>query len=244
MSDPTIPGAPTDTSQPNEPVLPSDEQTPKLLAGKYKSPEDLEKGYLELSKKLGAPKADPAPTKDPLKIEATADATKAVAKAGLDMEALSQEYQEKGELSAENLAALEAVGITKDVVDVYVEGQKALHERTIGKVHAIAGGPEQYAEVIEWAGANLDEASKLEFNEAVAGSPIVQKLAVENLVNKYLKANGQPPTGLLRGDAVVPPTSGYESRAQMTADMSDPRYAKDPAFRAKVEAKLIRTTAF
>ena len=30
----------------------------------------------------------------------------------------------------------------------------------------------------------------------------------------------------------------------MTADMRDPRYARDPAFRAQVTAKVAATTAF
>ena len=33
----------------------------------------------------------------------------------------------------------------------------------------------------------------------------------------------------------------YESVAQMTKDMGDPRYKKDPAFRLKVQDKLSRS---
>lgn len=33
----------------------------------------------------------------------------------------------------------------------------------------------------------------------------------------------------------------YQSKAQMTADMKDPRYKKDPAFRKQVEEKIGRS---
>jgi hypothetical protein len=49
--------------------------------------------------------------------------------------------------------------------------------------------------------------------------------------------NGFAPAG---GDAVV----GYRSTAELTTAMSDPRYAKDPAYRKDVEAKLAASKLF
>ena len=41
------------------------EQQETLLAGKFKDAEDLEKGYIELQKKLGEPKEDTAEPEQP-----------------------------------------------------------------------------------------------------------------------------------------------------------------------------------
>ena len=40
------------------------EQQQELLAGKFKDAEELEKGYIELQKKLGEPKEEPVETKE------------------------------------------------------------------------------------------------------------------------------------------------------------------------------------
>ena len=42
----------------------------------------------------------------------------------------------------------------------------------------------------------------------------------------------------MSGDINVSTQPRYESLAQLTSDMSDPRYAEDPAFRSKVAARL------
>jgi hypothetical protein len=231
-------------------VLPS-ETTPEttLLAGKYKTPADLEKAYKELEKKLGAPKPDAAKP-DAAKPDAVKPGTTpegiaegVVAEAGLDMTTLSTEFAEKGELSAESLAKLAKVGIPKEMVDDYIAGQEARAVAQVGKVHALVGGEAEYKTLLTWAAANVSEADKAVFNKHINGDFDSQRLVVEALHGKYIKATGSAPK-IISGEATPPSTSGYESRAQMTADMSDPRYAKDPAFRAKVEQKVAKTTAF
>lgn len=106
----------------------------ELIAGKFKSNDELLKAYLELQSKLGAPKDPPATTTpattvkssatngtvtEPpatLSIDPAAAAAKATEQAGLDMQALTAEYAEKGDLSPEAYAKLEAVGISKQMV--------------------------------------------------------------------------------------------------------------------------------
>ena len=59
-------------------------------------------------------------------------------------------------------------------------------------------------------------------------------VAVRGLKASYQTAEGSDPN-LLDGDGGGEgPTGGrYESQAEMTADMKDPRYKKDPAFRKR-----------
>ena len=42
---------------------------------------------------------------------------------------------------------------------------------------------------------------------------------------------------MVKADAISNSNPGYESQAQMLADMQDPRYTKDEAYRKKVYAK-------
>jgi hypothetical protein len=228
-------------------VLPSDPVAPVLLAGKFKSQEELEKGYKELEKKLGAPKVEtpPAtPIKKPITPEGIAKGEAAVASAGLDMATLTSEYAEKGELSETSIAALAKVGIPKEMVDDYIAGQEARAVAQVSKVHALVGGEAEYKALVTWAATNLSDADKTVFNKNIAADFDSQRLVVESLQGKYIKAVGSAPKGLIMGEGAPPVGQGYESRAQMTTDMSDPRYAKDSAFRAKVIEKLSKTTAF
>ena len=100
---------------------------PEGLPEKFNSVEDLAKSYSELEKKLGDNKE--APKEEAPKTETKNDldiAEKAVESAGLNMETLSSEYAEKGELDAKSYDALEKAGIPKDYVNQFIEGQKAI----------------------------------------------------------------------------------------------------------------------
>jgi hypothetical protein len=236
-------------------ALPSEGPKETLLAGKYKTPAELEKAYKELEKKLGAPKPEAAqaaeekkevkPLPKPEGIKEPDPAAAAAASAGLNLEALNTEYAEKGELSEASYEALAKVGIPKEMVNDYITGQEARAVAQVGKVHSVVGGEEQYKSLIGWAATNVPAEDIAAFNKSMAtGDFAAQKMAVEALQGKYIKAVGSG-AKVIVGDGASPTgAAGYESRAQMIEDMSDARYHKDPAFRAKVEAKLAKTTAF
>jgi len=222
-------------------VLPSEEPKEKLLAGKYKTVEELEKGYTEIQKLMSGKK--PAePITDPATTPPDPAAT-AVAKAGLDMAVLNKEFTDTGALSEASLKALEGVGIPKDVVDTYIAGQEALIAQAAAKVHSLVGGKDEYDAMLAWASLNVPAGDAEAFNTSMAGDFNSQKLAVDALRARYVAAVGSNHK-LITGDPAVNKVEGYESRAQMVADMSDPRYAKDEAYRRKVANKLARTTAF
>jgi hypothetical protein len=244
-----------DGTQPPAPA-PSAPAPVEGLPEKFKSVADMAKAYAELEKKLGqapAPKPEdkpatpPADDKSKLAIQQPADnpdadaAKKVVTDAGLNFEALNTEFAEKGELSPETYSALEAKGLPKAVVDSYIEGQKAIAARQVAEydnaAFAQAGGEEKFREMTKWAATGLTAAEATAFNEAVdSGNVDKLRLAVSDLKSKFESAVGTQPT-LLRGGA--PASDGaYDSMAQVTADMRDPRYSKDPAFRAQVERKI------
>jgi hypothetical protein len=224
---------------------------PAWLPEKFKTPEDMAKAYGELESKLGAPKPPVAPTaapKDPLAVTpqaapTEAAAAQAVASAGLDFGALEQEFLDKGAISPENYATLEAKGIGKEVVDNYIAGRQALAKQYESEVKSVAGGDEGWTKLVSWAATALSPAEIQAFNNATASrDTAMAKLAVSGLQARYTAQYGsQPP--LVGGKSVSGP-GGYESVAQMKADMKDPRYKVDPAFRKQVEQRVANATFY
>ena len=211
---------------------------PEGLPEKFNSVEDLAKSYQELEKKLGdnteAPKTD-APKND-LDI-----AEKAVESAGLNMENLSSEYAEKGELDAKSYEALEKAGIPKEYVNQFIEGQKAVADQQTTSIKDIVGGADAYTEMSEWAAENMSEQEKTAYNTAVNSKDIeTAKLAIAGLKAKFDGANGSEPN-LVEGKATVSGQDGYKSWAEVTRAMGDERYANDPAYQATVKEKLSKS---
>lgn len=224
-----------------EPKLAGEDETPERpewLPEKFKTPEDMAKAYSELEK---AKSKGEAPADDAGETEEAAE--KAVGEAGLDMAALSTEYAENGELAQESLDALAKVGITEDMVQSYIAGQEAqASEAQKALLEPIGGDIEVYNEMTAWAGDNLSDAEIEEFNSVLeTGNPASVKMAIRDLSAKYNGANGTEPGRQLTGKPNTSGNSVYESTADLMKDMQNPEYAKNPSFRAKVEAKLGRS---
>jgi hypothetical protein len=229
------------------------------ILGKFKTQEDLVKAYTELEKKLSAapapapatpPATPPAadPTKSPLTVDTTQQApeqkaaAEATQKAGVDFTALSKEFADTGKLSEDTYKKLSDGGIPKEMVDGYIAGQTALAAKAAqdydNAAFAQAGGEAKFMEMTKWAAASLPLADKTAFNEAVtSGDKTKMQLAVSNLKNQFEANFGAAPTGAISG-VTTTATLGYESVAQMKADMAKPEYRSDPAFRAKVEQRV------
>ena len=223
----------------DEPKLNGEDETPERpewLPEKFKTPEDMAKAYAELEKAKS--KGEAPDDKD---TDATAE--KAVDEAGLDMDALSKEYSESGELSKESLEALSKVGITEDMVQSYITGQEAQAAAAQKELlEPIGGDIEAYNKLTAWAGDNLSDAEVDEFNSVLAtGNPSAVKMAIRDLSAKYEGVNGTEPGRQLSGKPNISGAAVYESTADLMKDMQNPEYAKNPAFRAKVEAKLGRS---
>jgi len=228
----------------------STQSKPEGLPEKFNSVEDLAKSYSELEKKLGeqTPKEVDPVSQATLKEEAPKEqkgeldiAEKAVESAGLNMENLSNEYAEKGQLDEKSYQALEKAGIPKDYVDQFIEGQKAIGEKQTNTVKELVGGNDAYSEMANWAADNLTDAEKTAYNTAVNSKDLeTAKLAVVGLKAKFEKANGSEPS-LLEGQSAPSGEAGYKSWAEVTRAMSDDRYQKDPAYQAAVKEKLSKS---
>lgn len=234
-------------------------QANELIGGKFKTQDDLLKAYKELESKIGAPKAPDspvspatppttAPTGDlktgeaaSLTIDATA-ATAAAASAGFKMADLSAEYAANGDLTPETYAKLEKAGFGKDVVEVFIDGQKARVQAEHTQILTKAGvTSESFGAMIEWAKVTLSPEDIKSYNDAVNGPVGTRQFALEAMHHRFVRAQGSDPK-LFTGQRGTPATNDiYRSTEQMVADMKNPLYAKDPAFRAEVEAKVYRS---
>jgi hypothetical protein len=229
---------PTDGATP--PSDPPTEDRPQWLPEKFKSPEDMAKAYAELESKLGKP-AEPTPPADPTATPPADQVAEELATKGLDLNNFSQEFNTKGELSAESYDALEKAGYPRNIVDQYISGQKAQAALYESEVKSIAGGDQKFAEMVDWAKANLTPAEIQAYNNAIdSGDANQAKLAVAGINAKFASARPNEPS-LFTGNTSAQSSDMYESIAQMQKDMANPDYAKDPAFRAKVERKLSRS---
>ena len=234
--------APKDLLEGGDPV-----SRPEWLHEKFKSVEDMAKAYAELEAKMGGKPQD-NPQTDPANAANTnqtgQNPEQALSEKGLDLSTFTTEFNSKGELSAESYAKLAAAGFDKQIVDNYINGQKAVAAQYETSVTAEVGGSEKYSEMVNWAKANLTDAEINAYNGAVSSGDLAQaKLAVLGLSAKFSKANGSEPR-LVQGRTSSASGDVFESTAQLTEAMRDPRYAKDPAYRSKVQAKLARSNVF
>lgn len=203
---------------------------PEWLPEKFSNAEELAKAYGELEKKFSKPADKPVENKD-LKIDNSEEA-----KTNPTLEPFYNEYTEQGALTDESYNKLNEMGIPKDVVDAYISGQEALSSQHNEAIVATVGGQEQYNNMVEWASKNLAKGEIQAFNDAVDGGTLEQaQLAIAG-VNSRFQANTREPN-LFSGQKSES-NVGYESVAQMLADINNPKYKVDTAFRKSVEAKV------
>lgn len=218
-------------------------ESEKIL-GKFETQDQLIEAYRNLEAKLSQGRQQESQQGEYLEgeEERTRAAEEAVARAeGVDMESLSQEYFQNGDLSDQSYEALEKAGIPRQVVKEYIEGQEARAYQYQTQALEAIGGEEEFAKISEWAAANLDPAQIERYNAAVdSGDASRMQEAVKALAYEYSRARPQEPS-LLGGGNTNGVGERFESVAQLTEAMSDPRYHNDPAYRKEVEQKLARS---
>jgi len=229
--------------------LESNSNRPEWLPEKFKSAEELVASYQELEKKLGQPKQEAEETITEEQRETIQEQENEVAqvmdKAGLDFNVFQKEYEENGELSNEAYDALSKAGFPKTLVDTWIQGQEALQGDLNNEVYQSVGGEDSYLSMLEWAKDNLPENDISAFNASVeTGDRNLVKFAVQGLYARYRTEVGGNEPQLTQGSASESSGGSFQSAAELTAAMRDPRYAKDPSYRKSVANKLARSSVF
>ncbi len=216
------------------------ETRPEWLPGKFSNAEELAKAYGELEKQFSASRPKEEVNED-VKIPEPSKEVEGKRVSSLDK--FYNEYAETGVLTEDSYKELSKQGLDKQLVDGYIEGQKALADNHTKSIHDTVGGREKYAELIEWAGKNLSETEQNTFNGMVDGGTLEEaKFAVQGLMTRAgISSNPNQPS-LFEGTSDVTANDAYESVSQVTDAMNDPRYEKDSSYRKKVTDKIARST--
>jgi len=249
-----------------------DDKPAELLAGKYKSVEDLEKAYKELQTKLSrgqstAPEAedndaaddetdgndeeqDDKPAGDAREIYGDLIGGK-LDEAGINFGDMNVRWQQSGTLEPGDYDQLAEAGFNRDMVDAYLSGLQykatqdtALSVKEVASIKESLGGEAEYNKMIQWAGENLSPEEVEGFNQIINSQPMAAvKMAVTGLHARYSAVEGREPK-LIGGRASKGNSDKFESTAQLVEAMSDPRYSKDPAYQRKIQEKLGRSSIF
>ena len=243
-----------------------------LLAGKYKNAEELEKAYLELQKKQGETSTEEAQpettTEEPPQYytedgSVNYDTAKEVygeklsdifQNSEIDPFAMNEHFvKNEGSLTDEMYQQLETAGLTRGLVDSYLEGVRqktgiqpqaeaaTLSDAAIAEVHGIAGGKDGYEQLMNWASDNMSDADANNFDEVIeTGNKAAVTFAVKALMGQYEDAVGRD-SNLVQGKASDNTGDVYRSMAEVVRDMNNPEYDRDPAVRADVQRKLERS---
>ena len=235
----------------------------KMLAGKYKSAEDLEAAYLELQKKLGQSEsteetAEPESEYQMYNDDGAVNYDTANELYGeqlgnlfkdnnIDPFEMNQYFAENGgTLSEDMYSQLGKAGLTKEVVDNYLAGvrkevgiesaEPVLSESEIKDLKNLAGGERGYDNLMEWAGQNLDQEAIKDFDDVLAtGNKSAIKFAITALMGKYEDSQGRD-SKIVTGKESS--TETYRSMAEVVRDMNKPEYQNDEAYRDDVLRKL------
>ena len=241
------------------------EKQDKMLAGKYKSAEELESAYLELQKKLGDAPAEQAEPESQPEYELygedgsvnynTANELYGEQLGNLfkdnsiDPFAMSKHFEENnGTLNDEMYDQLAKAGLSKDIVNNYLNGlrdqvgytpdtpEPVLTAQEVEEIKGLAGGDEAYDSLMEWAGQNLDKEAQNEYDAVLqTANKSAIKFAVTALKGKYEESQGRD-SRIVTGKQSS--TESYRSMAEVVRDMNKPEYTTDEAFRDDVIRKL------
>lgn len=198
--------------------------------------------------------AETPKTPDPAKPDDTANkpddaedpANKVAEAAGFSLDTYQTEYFTTGDVTPENRAKI-AEGLkgvlgdsALDVVNQYIEGQKVTHANDRKMYHDEAGGEDAYTNMVTWAATSLSPEEVNAYNKAVdSGDRHQALLAIRGLRSTYEAKNGRVPNNIRASgggsQGGIPP---FQSSAEMTVAMRDPRYKTDEAYRDTVKARI------
>ena len=218
-----------------------------LLAGKYKNAQDLEQGYIELQKKLGEGEAEePVAEAEEEEYEGEeGEEDGSILDELWEYEINNEEFHEDAVAELQQMDPVDLANLhieyRKQVEEEGGVGAKDFTETEMTELKGVVGGDENYQNMLQWAGANLNQ-QEIDMFDAVMqrGDALGAFFAIRSLAYRYNDAAGYEGK-MLTGNA--PKTSGTQFRSQQEViqAMSDPRYESDPAYRKDIMDKLTRS---
>ena len=186
----------------------------KMLAGKYKSAEELESAYLELQKKLGQSDSTEEVSETETEYQLYTDdgsvnydtanevygekLGNTFKENGIDPFEMNEYFEKNnGTLSDEMYDKLNTAGLNRDMVDAYLKGlrgelgypegaqQPVLDESEVDEIKNLAGGSDGYDALMEWAGSNLSKEDAKNYDDVLdTANKTAIKFAVKALMGQ------------------------------------------------------------
>jgi hypothetical protein len=246
---------------------PRQEEQPRLLAGKFKTQEELERGYLEAQKLLssrGQKPAEPEPSPAPLSrdqaVEHYGDSiVTAAEEAGIDLGAWDQAVRRGDDTGELRQKLSQQTGIPAQLIEQYEaafrpqgnspaakEGStQGLSDADVAELKGFVGGEEEFQRLSQWAVANLDAGELADYNSAVdSGNKAAIKFALRAMQARAGKPQGEPE---LIGGGRAPKQDVFETQEQALEAMRKTNsngkrlYNVDPKYKDWFEKTLARS---
>jgi hypothetical protein len=210
--------------------LPSEDEG-ELIAGKFKSQEDLVNAYKELEKKIGAPKEETPPADN--KVAETINN---------NLSQYVDEYQKNGELSEESMKQLKEAGMNEDQIQDAIDYYQYKADKQTEELLKPFGTKQDFEDAALWAKDSWTEEQVTLFNTqlAKADKETAQAL-LTGLFSGYNASKGSSSMDdVLHTNTPATPerVKGYATKSEFLKDSADPRYGKDHAYTKAVEAKM------
>ena len=202
----------------------------QLLAGKFKSVEDLERAYQEAQRLISqrgqqqsdqpAAEEQPALTPDQYTPElgkqlygdTVASAIEAAAINPLEM---AEKVYAGEDVSSYVDALVDRGGLPRDLVETYLQGvtpanapatpdsSAGLTDADVAELKGMVGGDEQFQQLSQWAMANLEPQELADYNAAVdSGNKAAARFALKQLQVRAAASSGQEPKLIGGGSAI------------------------------------------
>lgn len=220
-------------------------QQEQLLAGKYKSAEDLESAYIELQKKLGEPKEEVSNETEETVSEEKEEPEEEESKESSVLDSLWEQRDNKDGFSDEILKELASTNpgeLAKEYLRYRQANQiEGLTDENISQLMESAGGEDKYNTIVGWAKNNLSDQEQRMYDTVVdRGDPLACYFALQALMGRYNDAVGTDGR-MLTGKPPSSASDVFRSQAEMVKAMEDDRYNDDPAYRQAIMEKLERS---
>tara|TARA_B100000214_G_scaffold270426_1_gene200814 strand:- start:285 stop:1055 length:771 start_codon:yes stop_codon:yes gene_type:complete len=223
-----------------------------LIAGKFKTYEDMAASYKELEGKLGA--IEQTKTEETTEGEAESQdwnpqeiygegLANVLEEVGIDTQEITNVFEETGNIREEDYQKLGEAGFSKQIIDTYLNGLRGgavsteIEQAQLDDILSVTGGEEGYSKLRDWTQKNMPDETLKAFDKILdTQDPTMIKVAVEGFASKMRQAEGFEPS-LINGrspQSVTPFATG----AEIQAAMSDPRYGKDEAYTLSVYSRL------
>jgi hypothetical protein len=249
------------------------QQDQQLLAGKFKSTEELEKAYLEAQRligqrgqKLPEPQEEAAPltpeqyTPELGKQLYGDTVATAIEAAEINPLEMAEKVYSGQDVSSYVDALVDKGGLPRQVVETYLQGiapakapsessAASLTETDVSELKAMVGGEQQFQQLSQWAMDNLEPQELADYNAAVdSGNKAAARFALKQLQVRAAAAGTSEPKLIGGGSAIKADVFESDQQAVDARSKRDKNgkflYETDPKYRQWYDKTLSRSNVF